>query len=771
MRTLLPVLLLYQFPRINISSIFVKHLFLFLLLLPFTAMGQQTASVNGYVTDASNGETLISANVALQGTSKGDATNNSGYYTITNIEPGTYTLVVSYLGYERYEEKIDLEEGENMRVDVELQPEGYQLDELVVRSEEEERSKKNIGIARMETELINQLPSVFQADVFRSIQLLPGVKAASDFSSGLYIRGGSPDQTLILLDQTTVYNPTHFFGFFSTFNPDAVKDVQLYKGGYPAEFGGRLGSVLSIYNKDGNRNEFEGSVSLGLLSSRASIQGPYSKGSYMLAVRRSTLEPLLAALRQSIDQIPDSFHFLDVNGKINYDANSDNRLSLSFYSGNDVVDFPFSDDASIALDYGNQTLSGNWTHIFSDNLFGDLTITGSRYFNFPSFNIASTPFKRSNNIYDFSAKGDLEYIPNDNHNVKAGFWGGSLLLKLSDEFDREETFSSRILSQYGSAYIQDSWEISDRWTLDPGLRFSHFSEGNYWRLEPRLSVEYQPSESIRLQGAYGRYNQFLTLISNEAFSGFDTWLTTDKGVPPSSGDQFVLGSKTQPSDNYGIDFEMYYRTMNDLFELDPFLPDVAGLDYPELFRFGTGYAYGAELTVEKQAGRLSGYLGYTFGVTRRKYPSANYPVGGTEARYFPPKYDRTHDIDLVLDYQLSNRWEVTGVFSYAMGQAYTKPLGRTVAVDFPTSGQSLNQLVVGKVNASRLPAYHRADISFNRAGTFFGFGEAEWQFQVINAYSRRNVWFYNYDLESNPIEQEEVNLLPILPSISYTLNF
>ncbi|NIT58731.1 MAG: TonB-dependent receptor plug domain-containing protein, partial [Aliifodinibius sp.] len=227
------------------------------------------------MTDAETGETLISANIAFKDSRKGTSSNTSGYFSLTDIDPGTYTIVATYVGYQRYEQEITLDSGQSLRLDIELDPEGFQLEEVVVQSEREKEEQRNIGIAQMRTKLIKDLPSVLQSDVFRSLQLLPGVKAASDFSSGLYIRGGSPDQTLILLDRTTVYNPSHFFGFFSTFNPDAVKDVRLYKGGYPAKYGGRLGSVLTIFNKDGNRNEFEGSVSVGLLSSRASIEGPF----------------------------------------------------------------------------------------------------------------------------------------------------------------------------------------------------------------------------------------------------------------------------------------------------------------------------------------------------------------------------------------------------------------------------------------------------------------------------------------------------------------
>jgi len=754
----------------------MRQTYLFVLLFLFAGSSSviaQSASINGYVTDSETGETLISANVGFQEINKGASSNTLGYFTLPNIEPGTYILFCSYVGYRPYREEITLEPGENLRLDIELVPESIELDEIVVRSRAQEEEKKNIGTAQINTELIKELPSVFEADVFRSIQLLPGVKAASDFSSGLYIRGGSPDQTLILLDRTTVYNPSHFFGFFSTFNPDAIKDVRLYKGGYPAEYGGRLGSVLTIYNKDGNRNETTGSATVGLLASRLSVEGPYSKGSWMFAARRSTLEPLLAGLRQSIDNIPSKFYFYDFNGKVNLDATENDKLSLAFYAGQDRVSFPFGEDSEFNLDYGNQTLSGNWTHIFSENLFSNFVLTGSRYFNFPKFSIAGTPFTRENNIYDFSLKADLEYLPGNNHQIKTGVWAGSFTFKLQDSFDNDDTFQSRIQNQYASFYIQDEYRPSDRWVFTPGVRFNYFSDGEYIRIEPRFSMEFRPANRVRLQAAYGRYNQFLTLISNEAFSGFDVWLTSAEGVSPAFGDQFVIGTKTLPFTGYGLDIEFYYRNMDDLFELDPFIPDVSGLLYEDLFRVGEGYAYGMEIFFEKRRGSFTGFIGYTLGYTWRKFPAYNAEVteGEQIARFYPPKYDRRHDMNIVGNYIFNNKWKATVAFNFATGHSYTKVLGRYVQFDLPWDDNNRNAFTVGKVNASRLPNYHRMDISFSRTGRFFDLGDSELQFQIINVYSRRNTWFLNYDFSENPVGVDKVSMLPILPSISYTVKF
>ena len=731
--------------------------------------GQDGASISGFVKDATSGETLLLANIILAGTQTGTATNNSGYYTMTGLEPGEYGVYCSYIGYREQHIEVTLASNQRLRLDIELDPEGYIFDELTITAEREiDEEVRRIGVSQLQVESIKQLPTILEPDVFRSLQLLPGVKAASDYSSGLYIRGGGPDQTLILLDRTTVYNPTHFFGFFSTFNPDAIKDVRLYKGGYPAEYGGRLGSVVDVFNKDGNRRETHGSLTMGMLASRASAEGPYSKGSWMLAMRRSTLEPLLEVIKNNTDTegIPDVFYFYDFNGKINYDASSDNRLSLAFYAGSDAIRMEFLEDALIKLNYGNRTGSANWTHIFSQRLFSNFTITSSRYNSQPKGIFGGTQFGVLNRVYDTSVKGDFEYIPNDQHALKVGFWTGNFLLHYRTSFDEEETFSERLQTIYASVYVQETFQPSSRWQVLGGIRANFFGEGDYVRLEPRLSTEFRPLANIRLQAGYGRYYQFLTLITSEVFSGFDTWLTTGDGVPPAYGDQFVGGIKTGISSTLNLDIEVYYRTMRELFELDPFLPDGAGLTYHDFFRFGEGYAYGAEFLLQKSRGRLNGFVGYTLGKTRRRFPNVN------QYNYYVPKYDRTHDLNVVINYDLSRSWRLTGVFQYATGQAYTEPISQYKMPYYPFGGGEQDVLVT-EYNNARLSPYHRFDIGASKVGRFFKFAEYELQLQVINVYSRRNVWFYFFEFQDdNTIERTEVPQIPIpIPNVSFTLRF
>jgi len=751
----------------------IVGLVLLALIGAIPAHAQQSASLSGFVKDATSGETLLLANVILVGTSYGTATNTTGYYTLTNLAPGTYTVLTTYIGFQEQRQEVTLAPGEKRRLDIELTPDDLLIDEVVVTADRaEEEEARNIGVAQLKIETVKQLPTILEPDVFRSLQLLPGVKAASDYSSGLYIRGGDPGQTLVLLDRTTVYNPTHVFGFFSTFNPDAIKDVRLYKGGYPASYGGRIGSVLDIYNKDGNRRAYDGSLSMGILSSRAFVEGPYSKGSWMLAIRRSTLEPLLAAL-QGQEGIPNGFYFYDLNGKVNFDASPNDRLSLSFYAGTDNLDLEFLEDAKLNINYGNRTVSANWTHLFSDQLFSNFTVTHSRYFSTPKIEIAGTPIQQDSRIYDTSVKGDFQFIPNERHQVEGGFWAGTFTFPFKSIFDGEETFSPRIQSTYASAYVQETFRPTSLWKFQAGVRMSYFGDGDFIRFEPRLSAEYQPTSRVRLQSSYGRYYQFQTLITNESFSGFDFWLTSADGVNPAFGDQFILGAKTLVGDEYSVDGEVYYRTMRDLFVLDPFLPDAAGLDYDEYFEFGRGYAYGAELQISKTAGRLNGFTSYTFGVTRRTFPQINLKDG--EPQNYPPKYDRRHDLNLVLNYDLGRSWRATGVFAYATGQAYTEPTAKYkfVGGGTVTGQESLDVLVTPGLNTARLPSYHRLDLGFSKLGRFFGFADYELQLQVINVYAQRNIWFYFLEFEDdNTVTRNEVPQIPIpLPNVSLTLRF
>ena len=744
----------------------------------------QTATLNGFIRDADSGETLIQATVLVSGpVERGAATNTQGFYTLAALPAGAYAVTTSYVGYRTQRDTVELATGETLRFDVDLQPEGVAGAEVTVEAEDPIEEERAVGVQEVSIKLVEELPTVFEKDLFRSIQLLPGVKSSSDFSSKLYIRGGSPDQTLILLDGTTVYNPTHFFGFFSTFNTDAIKDVRLYKGAYPSQYGGRLGSVIDIYNRDGNRNRVAGNVSLGVLASRAGIEGPIAggRGSYMVAARRSTLEPLLAVLRENLDQdgIPSAFYFYDINAKVGLDLTDNDRISFSGYAGRDKVTIPITDDSNFDLDYGNRTFSAAYNRIVTPTTFAQARLTASRYFSYPFGEIAGTNFERPNTIDDYSGRLDLEWFPSEAFELKTGAWGGYFDLRLESRFNGETQIDFRSPATYASSYVQGRYKTPTGFIFTGGLRADYFSsitddqttiaEGQsvgYTRISPQLQVEKTFGENLVVQAAAGQYHQFLSLISNEAFSGFDTWVTTGAGVPPQASEQVVLGVKTRLNDTYRLDVEVYGRTLRELFDTDPRNQDVAGLAYEDLFRFGEGYAYGVEVLLEKGIGRLGGLVGYTLGVTRRRYPAEE-----SFDEYFPPKYDRLHDLTVVATYDLGRGWSATSAASYATGQAYSVPFQRYTTSGVPFGDGTFDGLLLPGINQARLPAYHRADIGVTKTGRFFLGGDFEFQAQLVNVYNRRNIWFIVYDFDENPVEQTEVKQLPIIPNLSLSLSF
>jgi hypothetical protein len=494
----------------------------------------------------------------------------------------------------------------------------------------------------------------------------------------------------------------------------------------------------------------------------------------MVAVRRSTLEPVLAALRGAdTEGIPDSFSFYDVNAKLTYDAGPDDNLSLAVYGGQDFLDLQFQTDGRFDIQYGNQTVSADWTHLFGDRVFSTLTLTGSRYRSTPVAEIATTEFTQTNGVDDLSLNADVEYTPNEAHTVEAGLRASTLAFELRNTFDGTDTFDQRITGQRVAVYAQDTYAPTAAWTLKGGLRGTYFSRGNYWRLSPRLSVEYGLTPSVRLQAAYGRYHQFLTLETSQLFTAFDTWLMADDGVPPAAGDQLAVGVNAELGGVWRVEVEGYGRTMDGLFEQDPFLPDNAGVPYPDRFHFGDGRAYGAELLLRRQEGPLTGFLSYTLSRTERRFPNVNLSGDG-EPQYYVPKFDRTHSLTLAVNYRLTDAWRLTSTFNYNTGQAFTQPELRyeLVGDPFQPSNESRNVLV-SPFNNARLPDYHRLDLGVARTGRFFGVADYKLQFQVINAYARRNIWFYQYQSEDDgTLDRTEVPQIPVpIPNLALSLTF
>ncbi|PEN13790.1 TonB-dependent receptor [Longibacter salinarum] len=734
------------------------------------AVGQTSSDeiVTGVVVDAQTGAPLSLANVLIVGENRGATTGDNGRFTLRDVSTGAQTLLVSYVGFETARKEINVQRGERLDVRVELRPVEMEVEGVMVTGRRVE--ERALGTETITPDDVQNLPTVLEPDLFRTLQLLPGVKSASDFSTGLYIRGGSPDQTLIRLDEATIYNPTHVFGFFSTFNPDAVGDVVLYKGGYPAQYGGRLGAVVDIANRRGEKSATRGGASLGLLASRAYGTGPYEiggrSGTWMAAARRSTIEPLLSGLQAAeVQDIPEGFYFWDINVATRVNLTERDQLFVSLYAGRDQLDFPFLRDVVFDIGYGNRAGTVSWRRVIGQNLTTRLSVTGSHYFADPRADIANTQFVRDNDVFDFATDARATLSAGD-HTVEAGFRAGRFVSRLRNYFNGDRNYSPSFRTPYGSLYLQDTYRPTSDWTLTGGMRASYFGQGKNVRFAPRLSLEHRLSDWLWLQAGYGRYYQYLTAASTELFSAFDFWLTTDDQVPPAYGDQFVAGVKTEPKDNLRVDLELYYRTLRDLFEFDRLYTDYTGLDYPEVFRFGNGYAAGAELMIRRDAGTVNGFISYALSRTRREFDRFE---GG---RAFSPKYDRLHDLTTVLRYDVSENWRATAVFTYATGQAYTEPSGYYKLVDDPTLSRP-RDVFQAEYNASRLPAYHRLDLGVRRKGDFFGVGTYEARMQVVNVYGRRNIWFVIFEpTQGNTIERNIVPQIPVpLPNLSLTVSF
>lgn len=751
----------------------MKRILIILFLFAGLAHGLDEDQLSGFVADDSNGEFLAGVNVEVRGMGIGASTNREGFFLINNVPAESFVLVVSMVGHETAEIPVPALESRKSFLEIYLKPEILETETIVVEAEISDQSEQitpsSIIISPSD---IKRMPAVVETDVFRVLQLMPGIQAASEISSGLYIRGGSPDQNLILLDGITVYNPNHFFGFFSAFNPEAIKDVHLIKGGFPAEFGGRISSVLDITNKDGNRRERATSGGISIISARATAEGPIKNfGSYMFSGRRTYLEPFIKLARSAnlADDLPDYF-FYDLNGKINLDLSPWDRLSFSGYFGRDNLAIALDDNGvenSIDYGFGNTAASLKWTHVFSNNLFFNFIISRSAYQSKTKADFFGSEASFSNDIGDVTFKSDIEFSIGNDHHVKSGVSLTQYNFLYTSEFSLSGFPDSRITSNpfYLAGYMQDEWEPSTRWNFIYGLRYNFFSDGGYTRLEPRFASRYILTENIRLKAAVGWFNQFSQLVTNEIFSFSDQWFPADDSILPSEAWQYILGMETSPLEGYDLNTEIYYKKMNNLLEFkqeafrDRAIVDKVG----ELFYTGEGDAYGLELFLQKKTGEITGWIGYTLAWTNRTFPEIN------DGRSFAPKYDRRHDISMTMNYQLSNSWKLGSTFVYGTGQAYTYATGR-YAVSIP----GVNQYYVrgGLKNNYRLEPYHRMDISLTHQ---FSWGDSDWDliFNIYNLYNHRNVWFRQYDASdyTQAVLIEDVRLLPILPTVGLNFKF
>lgn len=722
-------------------------------------------SVNGFIRDKSNGESLPSANVMIKELKIGTVTNVEGYFVLPDIPLGIYNVQVSLLGYKTEVFQVNTKESQSITRTIQMENEYVQEKEVVVTGDrlQEQKTIQTSYLVLKGPELSN-IPSVGEADVFRALKVLPGVKAVSEISSGLFVRGGSADQNLILLDGTVVYNPSHLFGFFSTFNNDAIKDVELMKGGYPAEYGGRLSSVLNVTNIDGDRVNTHGKGSVSLISTRLTGEGPIGNGSWFLSGRRTYFDQLVrvAGLDTGKSALP-LYYFYDANMKLNQDLGLNDKISIVGYFGKDIMNYKLGrGELTLDMNWGNTTISGKWTHLFSPTVFSNFNLTYSKYLAHTGVKISGIDYMQENSMQDISLKGDINFYPTNDHLMKFGFWMSQYritYLEQTGEGDKYEFFSKP--SQI-SLYAQDEWNASPLLKIQTGVRAEYQTLTHSTTIGPRFSARYYLKENLALKFATGVYYQYLNAIpigEASGFSPFDVWVPLDDKMKPSRSIDFVLGIETEPIEKHSLTIEGYYKNYNNV--LYWIGEPTRTKNINELFYIGTGRAFGGELYFQRKIGALTGSISYTLAWTYRTFPELN------SGKEFMPKFDRRHDLSVVGNYQLSENWKLGFVFTYSTGQSFTAGIAR-YAIQAPDG--NFEHILPGDLYNYRLPPYHRMDVSITKRTTFFGL-KGSWYIQIYNIYNHKNVWFREFNTQKNPTEVTDVTLLPIIPTFGIDFDF
>ncbi|MCM5528583.1 TonB-dependent receptor [Parasegetibacter sp. NRK P23] len=777
----------------------------FLFLFTHQLSAQDKFTISGYVKDALSGETLIGATIAVNGSGRAVLANQYGFYSIT-LPAGEYELYVSFVGYEVLGKSIKLDA--DTRTDLLLTPRTAAANEVVVTARKRDNNLKDAQMGKISLSMnqVKSLPVLFgEVDILKTIQLLPGVRNAGEGNAGFYVRGGGPDQNLIMLDDAVVYNTGHLFGFFSIFNSDAIKNTSLIKGGMPPQYGGRLSSVLDVAMKDGNMNEWEARGGVGLIASRISVEGPIQKdkASFMLSARRTYIDALIKPfISKSSSFYGSGYYFYDLNTKLNYTFSDKDRLYLSGYFGRDVFTFRNRERAFNAdIPWGNSTATIRWNHVFNPKLFSNTTVVYNDY-KF-SFGAAQQDFelKLSSGIRDVTTKADFDYFVSPKHKLKfGGLWTyHTFVPNVLSGSQGETTFnpnnSNTKYAHETGLYILDDWSVSDKLKLNAGLRWSGFAQtgpyktfttdadGNkldstvynrgervkmYQGIEPRLTVRYTLNAQSSLKFAVNRNQQFIHLVSNAGSTlPTDLWVPSTLRVKPQLSWQYAAGYFRNFSENtWETSVEVYFKDMQNQIEYrEGYTPSLK--DPEEEFTFGKGWSYGAEFYVNKAKGRLTGWVGYTLSWTWRKFPGLN------DGLKFPAKYDRRHDLSVVGIYELSKKWKLSSVFVYGTGNATTLPERFYLVEGVLTQEYS-------KVNAYRLPAYHRLDLAATyspaprRPERRF---RNEWVFSIYNVYSRLNPYFIYFDQTGSAydgtleVESLQVSLFPILPSVTWNFRF
>jgi outer membrane cobalamin receptor len=783
-------------------------------------------TISGYLKDSLSTEALISASIYNRVNKLGTSTNQYGFYSLT-LPAGDVELLFSYVGYGNDVQKFSL--NKDTVLNINLSASGYNLGEVEVTAtrtasiqETTQMSAVNIPVAQ-----IKSIPAFFgEVDVLKVLQLMPGIQSGSEGSSGLYVRGGGPDQNLMLLDGVPLYNVSHLFGFFSVFNADAINNVEIFKGGFPSYYGGRVSSVVDINMKEGNMQKFHGEGSIGVISAKMMLEGPIIKDrtSFIVSARRTyidmLLKPLIASAQNDFNEkVNAGYYFYDFTAKINHRFSAKDRIYLSFYSGDDkfYVENEYNNSPNIseydaAISWGNILTAFRWNHLFTNKLFSNVTLTYSRYRFLTDLESKETyedtdhsvyPPKQSvrtdyyganynSGIEDWSGKIAFDYIPSPNHYVR---FGASVIYHTFNPGAMAYTVISTT-SKYGaksvrgieySAYAGDDVKLSDRLKANVGLHWSGFSVRNtfYHILQPRVSARYLLTNDVSLKASYSRMGQYIHLLTNSNIGlPTDIWVPVTDMLKPQSSHQAALGVVRNFKERYEISLEGYYKTMNNVIEYREGASFInADNNWENKVLQGDGTSYGVELFARKNLGSLTGWVGYTLSWTNRQFDQLN------DGKPFWYKYDRRHDVSIVVTNRFSKRIEMSGTWVFGTGNCISIPIGiyempnpitptRPETSNLPFNYQEYYDF--SKRGNYRMNAYHRLDLSISfikkRKRT-----ERRWVIGIFNAYNRKNPFYmdvreqHHYDnnthKESRKYEYVQYSLFPIIPSISYQLKF
>lgn len=789
------------------------RIFLAAFIFLFSFQVQAQFSLSGKVVELGSGEPLSYANIVIKSKKSGTTTNVDGFFTLYGIPSDTSIIQFSYVGYTLKEIVYNQLIGKTIKI--ELDPISTSLNEVVIQAESSNYINVQEGVSkvRLSTKQITTLPSIGEVDIFRSLQLLPGVSGTNESSAGLFVRGGTPDQNLVLLDGMTVYKVDHFFGFFSAFNANAVKDVQLFKGGFPAKYGGRTSSVVDLTGKTGSFEKIRGSAGINFLSANAMIEIPFAKNfSLLLAGRRSYTDVIQSGLYKnltgnfldndqqignlSFNELEPSFYFYDWNGKLSFRPSDKDMISLSVYNGKDfldqsrtllrVIDFGsgipvrhVNIDIAEKTDWGNKAGSLKWSRQWNSKWYSNLLVAGSEYFSnydidvlfqltIPEMDSVENEFRakgiETNRVRDYSIKLDNELQLSEKH--KLGFGAAHTITSIDYSAIRDDTVNLLISEQesyYTSIYASDTWSPSPKLNIEAGLRASYYELTDDYLYSPRLSMGFTLTEKIKLKAAYGLHYQFVNRIINETITegSRDFWLLADGDlVGVSSATHYVLGASYE-SNGWLFDVEGYWKELQGLTEFslrfrssDEFIPE-------ELFFEGSGVAQGVEVLIQKKSGQYSGWISYTLGQVVNTFPGLN------EGESFYASHDQRHEFKLVNSYDIGE-WSVAANFVYGSGKPFSEPEGFYTIEQL--NGDPLQFVSVGKKNGSRIPPYHRLDLSVHRRFDI-GKAKADLGVSLFNIYGRKNIWYYKYDFDQTPFLKTDVNYLGFTPNISFNVSF